>query len=89
MPDADGRLFAADIAKQMDITASDWRARVSRGHAPGCVGHTVHNGAVRSVWDPQVIADYLAARTGRPGPRPRCTPDDQPADETGAPADVL
>lgn len=84
MPDDQGRLFADDVAAQAGITSSDFRARVSRGHAPAAIDHVVHRGAVRSVWDPQTIAEYLAARQIRLAGR-----DDQPADQTGAPADAL
>lgn len=65
MPDADGRLFVADVAVMVGIGESDWRARVSRGHAPACDGHVVHEGSVRSVWEPATIDAYLAARRAR------------------------
>ena len=65
MPDDEGRLFADEVAEQAGMTASDFRARVSRGHAPAAVGHVVHRGAVRSVWDPTAIAEYLEARRRR------------------------
>jgi hypothetical protein len=69
MPDNQGRLFAEDVAAQVGITVSDWRARVSRGHAPKVTDRVLHDGAVRSVWDPQEIADYLEARKQRLGGR--------------------
>lgn len=67
MPDQQGRLFAEDIAVKLGITVSDWRARVSRGHAPKVTERVLEGGAVRSVWDRQVIADYLEARSIRRG----------------------
>lgn len=65
MPDEKGRLFAEDIAVQLGITVSDWRARVSRGYAPKVTDRVVHDGTVRSVWDPQEFADYLERRQRR------------------------
>lgn len=65
MPDEQGRLFAEDIAVQVGITVSDWRARVSRGYAPKVADRVMHGGAVRSVWDPKVIAEYLERRRAR------------------------
>lgn len=65
MPDEQGRLFAAEIAEKVGIKPSDWRARVSRGHAPAAIDYVAADGAMRAVWDPQVIADYLEARKAR------------------------
>lgn len=64
MPDDKGRLFVADIAKRFGITESDWRARVSRGHAPG--GELiVHGGKIRVVWSPATIDQYAERRAER------------------------
>lgn len=65
MPDDQGRPFAEDLAVQFGMTVSDWRARVSRGYAPKVADRVVHNGAVRSVWDPEEIAEYAIARERR------------------------
>jgi hypothetical protein len=65
MPDAQGRLFVSDIAKLIGIAKSDWRARVSRGHAPASVGYVEVHGVSRAVWDPEVIAAYAEARDKR------------------------
>jgi hypothetical protein len=69
MPDEEGRLFASDIAVELGISASDWRARVSRGHAPEADDHVVHRGAVRSVWKRETIARHIN-RPARRGPTP-------------------
>jgi len=65
MPDDLGRLFVADIAPMVGISESDWRARVSRGHAPAADGAVRHEGALRSVWEPAAIDAYLTARRAR------------------------
>jgi hypothetical protein len=70
MPDNKGRLFAADVAERLGISASDWRARVSRGHAPGADDFVVLKGVARSVWDATTIDAYLN-RPARRGPQPR------------------
>lgn len=70
MPDDLGRLFVSDIAPMVGISESDWRARVSRGHAPACDGHVLHEGAVRSVWESESVDAYLAARRARRALRP-------------------
>lgn len=69
MPDPSGRLFASDVADMLGIKASDWRARVSRGHAPEADDHVVHAGAVRSVWNPETVAKHIN-RPARRGPAP-------------------
>lgn len=65
MPDDQGRLFVSDIAPMVGISESDWRARVSRGHAPAADAAVRHDGALRSVWDPAAIDAYLTARRAR------------------------
>jgi predicted GIY-YIG superfamily endonuclease len=65
VPDTEGRLFAHEIAARAGITKSDWRARVSRHHAPSAIGYVQVRGAIRAVWDPEQIAEYLAARRER------------------------
>jgi hypothetical protein len=65
MPDDQGRPFAEDIAARIGITVSDWRARVSRGYAPKVADRVVHDGAVRSVWDPAEVDAYVTARQAR------------------------
>lgn len=72
MPDEQGRLFAADIADELGIKASDWRARVSRGHAPKADDYVVDGGRARSVWNRETIANHLA-RPARRGPAPNET----------------
>jgi len=76
MPDDKGRLFASDIAEQLGIQPSDWRARVSRGHAPGPIDHAVHGGAVRAVWDPETFSEYLRKRDERLASRATTTEGD-------------
>lgn len=61
MPDGQGRLYAGEIAEQAGISPSDFRARVSRGHAPAAAGYVKG----RAVWDPQVVAEYLERRKVR------------------------
>jgi hypothetical protein len=68
MPDDQGRLFADDVAEKVEISASDWRARVARNHAPKPAERVVHDGRVRSVWTPEQIDEYLA-HVPRRGPR--------------------
>jgi len=82
MPHADGRLFAADIAARMGIKPVTWRAYVSRKVVPQPIDRVVVAGNARPVWDPQVIEQFLAKRTGRPGPRPR--PRERTTEETEA-----
>lgn len=65
MPLDDGRLLVDDCAALVGIQASDWRARVSRGHAPAPVGYVKHEGSVRPVWEPDEIDGYLRARKAR------------------------
>lgn len=67
MPLPDGRLLVSDVAEMIGIGESDWRARVSRGHAPGPDEYVRHAGAIRPVWTPARIDEYLRARRG---PRP-------------------
>jgi hypothetical protein len=67
MPDTEGRLFAADVAAELGITASDWRARVSRGHAPASDSYVVHDGRARAVWKRETIDQHLN-RPARRGP---------------------
>lgn len=62
MPLPDGRLLTDDIAAVLDIKTSDWRARVSRGHAPQPDDTVVHEGARRPVWNPRTFDAYLAVR---------------------------
>jgi predicted DNA-binding transcriptional regulator AlpA len=68
MPDAQGRLFADEIAARLGIAASDWRARVSRGHAPKPAGWVVIGGRARSCWDGEAVEEYIA-KAPRRGPR--------------------
>lgn len=70
MPDAKGRLFHADVAAEFGITASDWRARVSRGHAPAPDGYAVVGGRALAVYEPDTIERYRAARAARQVPAP-------------------
>lgn len=65
MPDDKGRLFATDIAARLGIQPSDWRARVSRGHAPKPDGHAPSRGAVRAYWLPATFEAYLQSRGAR------------------------
>lgn len=62
MPDAEGRLFAADIAADLGISASTWLAYASRGQVIGPVAKVIDGAHVRPVWDPQ---DYAAYKAGR------------------------
>ena len=62
MPLPDGRLLTDDCAAVLGINASDWRARVSRGHAPQPDDVVLHDGARRPVWQPRTFAAYLAMR---------------------------
>lgn len=62
MPLPDGRLLTDDIAVVLGIKASDWRARVSRGHAPQPDGTVVHEGSRRPVWRARTFDAYLAGR---------------------------
>jgi hypothetical protein len=64
MPDSEGRLFVSDIAARFGITESDWRARVSRKHAPAG-DLTVVDGAIRTVYRPEVIDQYAEERAAR------------------------
>jgi hypothetical protein len=65
MPDDRGRLFADEVAAKVGIGVSDWRARVSRGFAPGAADRVLHAGSVRSVWNPATIDEYLKERSAR------------------------
>jgi hypothetical protein len=65
MPLPDGRLLVADVAALVGIGESDWRARVSRGHAPGPDEYVKHEGAPRPVWNPEAISEYIRARRSR------------------------
>jgi hypothetical protein len=67
VPDDQGRLFADDVAALLGIQASDWRARVSRGHAPEADGRVVDGVTVRPVWTRETIDNHLN-RTARRGP---------------------
>jgi hypothetical protein len=67
MPDEQGRLFVEDISIELGIKASDWRARVSRGHAPVADGYVVINGRARPVWNRETLDKHLA-RPARRGP---------------------
>jgi hypothetical protein len=69
MPDDRGRLFVTDIAEQLKIAESDWRARVSRGHAPQPDDVAIDRGAARPVWEPRTISEWRE-RPGRRGPLP-------------------
>jgi hypothetical protein len=62
MPLPDGRLLTEDCAALTGIQPSDWRARVSRGHAPQADEVVKHDGSLRPVWQPRTIDSYLAAR---------------------------
>jgi hypothetical protein len=75
MPDDRGRLFVTDVAEQLDIAESDWRARVSRGHAPRPDHVVVIDGLARPVWEPRTIAEWRA-RSDRRGPQPKVAADD-------------
>lgn len=70
VPDDKGRLFASDIAEMLDIQPSDWRARVSRGHAPAADDIVVVGGVARSVWTVDTIEAHMN-RPDRRGPLPR------------------
>jgi hypothetical protein len=65
MPLDDGRLLVADCAALVGIQPSDWRARVSRGHAPEPDEYVKIDGALRAVWAPARIDDYMQARQAR------------------------
>ncbi len=67
MPTDEDRLTAREIAEHLGIRASDWRARVSRGHAPKPTGHAAIDGAMRAYWSREVFDAYLAARAERMG----------------------
>jgi hypothetical protein len=69
MPDDAGRLFAVDIAERLGITASDWRARVSRDHAPKPDDHVMFGGVTHAVWSEESFTAWLN-RPNRRGPRP-------------------
>lgn len=69
MPDDRGRLYIADIAAELNIAESDWRARVSRGHAPDPDDVVAAGGVARPVWDRETIEGWRA-RPARRGPRP-------------------
>jgi hypothetical protein len=62
MPLPDGRLLTDDIAAVLGIKTSDWRARVSRGHAPQPDDVVLHDGARRPVWRPRTVDAYLTTR---------------------------
>jgi hypothetical protein len=62
MPDADGRLFAQDVAADLGISAGTWRAYVSRGQAPRPAAWVVVGAHFRPVWEPAALADYKAGR---------------------------
>jgi hypothetical protein len=68
MPDAQGRLTVADVAAEFGIEPSDWRARVSRGHAPKPDGYDVIDGAPRAFYLPATIEPYRRARAERTRP---------------------
>lgn len=70
MPDEKGRLFASDVAGELDINASDWRARVSRGYAPAPDDVVQDGRMMRPVWTRETIIKHIA-RAGRRGPGPR------------------
>lgn len=61
-------MLTDEIATRLGIAASDWRARVSRGHAPKPAGWTVDKGRARSYWDSAAIEEYIATAPRR-GPR--------------------
>ena len=65
MPDAQGRPFARDIAERIGIPVSDFRARVSRGHAPAPVDRIEAGGVLHAVWDPAVAEVYVRTREVR------------------------
>lgn len=69
MPDDQGRLFATDVAAELGIQASDWRARVSRGYAPAADAYVVTGGRALSVWDRKTIDQHIN-RPARRGPAP-------------------
>ncbi len=62
MPDAQGRLFAREIAERIGISVGDWRARVRRQFAPEPVDKVVDGAYYRPVWDPALIERYVAGR---------------------------
>jgi hypothetical protein len=65
MPDEQGRMFGREIAARMGIKPSDWRARVSRGHAPKPDGRVIIKNVSHSFWLASTIDRYLAARARR------------------------
>jgi hypothetical protein len=65
VPDSEGRLFAADIAADLGISASTWLAYASRGQVVGPVAKVIDGSHVRPVWDPQDYAEYKARRRDR------------------------
>jgi hypothetical protein len=74
MPDAQGRQFARDIAERIGITVSDWRARVSRKHAPAPVDRVEFGGVLHCVWDPQAVELYATRREFRLQPQATIPP---------------
>lgn len=61
----DGPLTYGAVAAEFGLTESDWRARVSRGHAPEPDRYERIDGAMRAVYDPETIAAYRAVRVRR------------------------
>lgn len=65
MPDAKGRLYADDVAADLDIDPATWRAYVSRGQAPDPDDRVIDGARFRPVWNPATIDEYKGTRGAR------------------------